>query len=95
LLGALLAPRSAGSSTWLPETLRQQKETLVAMTHASWDEPRLLVELPYAGHLLCYCAQHELLVVREPTGSLRQLHTAAEFAALTSKTGIVTLQAQY
>jgi hypothetical protein len=65
------------------------------MTHASWDEPRLLVELPYAGHLLCYCAQHELLVVREPTGSLRQLHTAAEFAALTSKTGIVTLQAQY
>ena len=95
-VGELLAPREAGPSTWLPAALEQLKAPLVAMEHASWDEPRFFVELPYGKHTLYYRAQHELLLVREATGELRQLRTAAEFATLTPTPmrGIAALQAQ-
>jgi ribosomal protein S27AE len=96
-VGELLAPRGAGPTTWLPAALQQPKAPLVAMEHESWDEPRFFVELPHGNHTLYYRAQHELLLVREPTGNLRQLRTAAEFAALTPAplVGIAALQAQY
>jgi ribosomal protein S27AE len=91
-VGELLAPREAGPSTWLPVALQQLKGPLVAMEHASWDEPRFFVELPYGKHTLYYRAQHELLVVREATGELRQLRTAA--LTPTPLRGIAALQAR-
>jgi ribosomal protein S27AE len=95
-IGDLLSPREAGPSTWLPATLQQTSGPLVVIEYAEWDEPRFFVELAYGQHTLYYRAQHELLIVREATGELRQLRTAAEFAALTPKPlrGIAALQAR-
>jgi ribosomal protein S27AE len=95
-MGDLLSPREAGPSTWLPTTLQQTSGPLVVIEYAEWDEPRFFVELAYDKHTLYYRAQHELLIVREATGELRQLRTAAEFAALTPAPlrGIAALQAR-
>ncbi|RZK25706.1 MAG: hypothetical protein EOO63_15665 [Hymenobacter sp.] len=96
-LGELFTPTEKGPATWLPAELRQPKQPLVAMEHASWEEPRFFVELPYAGHTLYYRAAHDLLVVREADGSLRQVRSAAEFAALRPalKTGLQALLERY
>lgn len=96
-LGELFTPTEKGPATWLPADLRQFKEPLVAIEHASWEEPRFFVELPYAGHTLYYRAAHDLLVVREADGSLRQVCSAAEFAALrpAPKQGLQALLEKY
>jgi len=93
----LFTPRRAGPSTWLPTALQQLKGPLATLQHAEWEEPRFFVVFSYAGHTLYYRAQHELLVVREPDGSLRQLSTAAEFAALTAVPGgaLAAISARY
>jgi hypothetical protein len=82
-LGELFTPTVAGPNTWLPADLRQRKQPLVAIEHASWEEPRFFVVLPYGNHTLYYRAAHNLLVLRQADGSLRQLRTVQEFTALT------------
>lgn len=96
-MGELFTPTKQGPATWLPAELRQPKQPLVVITHASWEEPRFFVELPYAGHTLYYRAAHDLLVVREADGSLRQVCSAAEFAALrpVPKQGLQALLEKY
>jgi hypothetical protein len=96
-LGELFTPTIAGPNTWLPADLRQQKQPLVAIEHASWEEPRFFVVLPYDTHTLYYRAAHNLLVLRQADGSLRQVRTAAELAALrpAPQTGLQALIAQY
>jgi ribosomal protein S27AE len=93
----LFTPRRAGPSTWLSAALQQLKGPLATLQHAEWEEPRFFVKISYASHTLYYRAQHELLVVREPDGSLRQLSTAAEFAALTAAPGgaLAAISARY
>lgn len=92
-LGELFTPTVAGPNTWLPADLRQHKQPLVAMEHASWEEPRFFVVLSYGGHTLYYRAAHNLLVLRQTDGSLRQLRSTAELAALlpAPKTGLQAL----
>ena len=94
-LGELFTPTVAGPNTWLPADLRQHKQPLMAMEHASWDEPRFFVVLAYGAHTLYYRAAHNLLVLRQADGSLRQLRMAAEFNALTPTGGLQALIAQY
>jgi hypothetical protein len=96
-LGELFTPTVAGPNTWLPADLRQQKRPLAAIEHASWEEPRFFVVLSYGGHTLYYRAAHNLLVLRQADGSLRQLCSAAELAALlpAPKTGLQALIEQY
>jgi hypothetical protein len=96
-LGELLTPTVAGPNTWLPADLRQRKQPLVAIEHASWEEPRFFVVLPYGHHTLYYRAAHNLLVIRQADGSLRQVRTAQELAALlpVPKTGLQALIDQY
>ncbi|MGI4884005.1 MAG: hypothetical protein ACRYFR_03490 [Janthinobacterium lividum] len=96
-LGELFTPTVAGPNTWLPADLRQQKQPLVAIEHASWEEPRFFVVLPYGDHTLYYRAAHNLLVLRQADGSWRQVCTAAELAALrpAPKTGLQALIEQY
>lgn len=97
-LGELFTPTVAGPNSWLPADLRQRKQPLVAIEHASWEEPRFFVVLPYGEHTLYYRAAHNLLVLRQADGSLRQLRTAAELAALlppTTPAGLQALIAQH
>jgi len=96
-LGELFTPTVAGPNTWLPADLRQRKQPLVAIEHASWEEPRFFVVLPYGSHTLYYRAAHNLLVLHQADGSLRQLRTGQEFAALTPtlRVGLQTLIDQY
>ncbi len=98
-LGDLFTPTASatGPSTWLPAALRQVTGPLVILEHASWQEPRFFVELAYEGHTLYYRAAHELLVLREPAGTLRQLCTVAEFSALlpAPKSGLAALLELY
>lgn len=96
-LGELLTPTVAGPNTWLPAALRQHKQPLTAIEHASWEEPRFFVVLPYGDHTLYYRAAHNLLVLRQADGSLRQVCTAQELEALrpAPQTGIQALIAQY
>ena len=96
-VGDLLTPTGKGPNTWLPAELRQPKQPLVAITHESWEEPRFFVVLPYGGHTLYYRAAHNLLVLQEADGSLRQLRSAAELATLLQapKTGIEALLEQH
>lgn len=51
-LGRLFTPTVAGPNSWLPTDLRQHKQPLVAIEHASWEETRFFVVLPYGGHTL-------------------------------------------
>lgn len=96
-LGELFTPTVAGPNTWLPVDLRQRKQPLVAIEHASWEEPRFFVVLPYGNYTLYYRAAHNLLVLRQADGSLRQLRTVQEFNALTStlSVGLQALIDQY
>ena len=96
-LGDLFTPTVAGPNTWLPAALRQLKRPLAAIEHASWEEPRFFVILPYGPHTLYYRAAHNLLVLRQADGSLRQLRTAQEFTALTPAlpVGLQALVDQY
>lgn len=96
-LGELFTPTVAGPTTWLPADLRQRKQPLVAIEHASWEEPRFFVVLPYGDHTLYYRAAHNLLVLRQADGSWRQVRTAQEFDALrpVPQTGLQALLAQY
>jgi hypothetical protein len=96
-LGELFTPTVAGPNTWLPADLRQRKQPLVAIEHASWEEPRFFVVLPYGNYTLYYRAAHNLLVLRQADGSLRQLRTVQEFNALTPvlRVGLQALIDQY
>jgi hypothetical protein len=77
--------------------LRQCQQPLVAIEHASWEEPRFFVVLPYGNHTLYYRAAHNLLVLRQADGSLCQLCTMQEFNALTPtlRVGLQALIDQY
>ena len=94
-LGELFTPTVAGPNTWLPAALRKHKQPLVAIEHASWEEPRFFVVLAYGNHTLYYRAAHNLLVLRQADGSLCQLRTVQEFNALTPAVGLQTLIDQY
>ncbi|MGI4734606.1 MAG: hypothetical protein ACRYG7_05615 [Janthinobacterium lividum] len=94
-LGELFTPTVAGPNTWLPAALRQHKQPLVAIEHASWEEPRFFVVLPYQDYTLYYRAAHNLLVLRQADGSLRQLRTVQEFNALAPAVGLQALIDQY
>ncbi|MGI4735889.1 MAG: hypothetical protein ACRYG7_12005 [Janthinobacterium lividum] len=95
-LGELFTPTVAGPNTWLPADMRQHKQPLLAIEHASWEEPRFFVVLPYGRYTLYYRAAHNLLMLRQADGSLRQLRTAQEFNALTPlAVGLQALIAQY
>ena len=96
-LGELFTPTVAGPNTWLPADLRQRKQPLVAIEHASWEEPRFFAVLPYGNHTLYYRAAHNLLILRQADGSLRQLRTVQEFTALTPalSEGLQALIEQY
>ena len=91
------ASSSPRPNTWLPVDLRQRKQPLVAIEHASWEEPRFFVVLPYGNHMIYYRAAHNLLVLRRADGSLRQLRTVQEFTALTPalRVGLQALIDQY
>ena len=57
-LGEFFTPTVAGPNTWLPAALRKHKQPLVAIEHASWEEPRFFVVLAYGNHTLYYRAAH-------------------------------------
>jgi ribosomal protein S27AE len=92
-VGKLLAPpAAAGPSTWLPLALRQVQAPRVLVENPDWEEPRLFVCFEYEGQTFLYRDRHELLFVQEPTGTLQQVRTLADFTALTSAPSLTIAQ---